>query len=93
MEDWGGVSMLFCAAPGNNNTYPQKRCNFLRVGVGVCKKICTRLYWKFIKRVFFWGGGGLLEQKPSLGKVLIFPGTTDCIKKLAVTHDKQSKHI
>lgn len=86
MEDWGGVSMLFCAAPGNNNTYPQKRCNFLRVGVGVW------LYWKFIKRVFFWGGG-LLEQKPSLGKVLIFPGTTDCIKKLAVTHDKQSKHI
>lgn len=42
---------------------------------------------------FFFGGGGLLEQKPSLGKVLIFPGTTDCIKKLAVTHDKQSKHI
>lgn len=39
------------------------------------------------------GGGALLEQKPSLGKVLIFPGATDCIKKLTVTHDKQSKQI
>lgn len=37
------------------------------------------------------GGGALLDQKPFLGKVLIFPGATDCIKKL--TDDKRSKQI